>query len=132
MAKVAMGLGGLSTVSLVVPHTDARDQSIVGVDPIANRNAIAPVVPTFGEAADQFVEDMSPQFRNAKHIAQWTMTLTEYAKPLRSIPVNEITTDDVWGVLKPIWQTKSETASRLRGRYRTRAGRSKGTRPPFR
>ncbi|NDB70206.1 MAG: integrase, partial [Methylocystaceae bacterium] len=31
-------------------------------------------------------------------------------------PVNEITTIDVLAVLKPLWQTKNETASRLRGR----------------
>lgn len=30
--------------------------------------------------------------------------------------MNEITTDDVRGVLKPIWNDKAETASRLRGR----------------
>jgi integrase len=44
------------------------------------------------------------------------MTLQVYAAPLRSIAVNEVTTDDVLGVLKKIWTTKPETASRLRGR----------------
>jgi len=44
------------------------------------------------------------------------MTLREYAAPLRRLPVDKITTDDVLSVLKPIWNEKPETASRLRGR----------------
>jgi hypothetical protein len=35
---------------------------------------------------------MKPQFRNAKHIAQWEMTLRKYAAPLRAKPVDEIST----------------------------------------
>ena len=44
------------------------------------------------------------------------MTLRDYAAPLRRLPVGEIATDDVLAVLKPIWNEKPETASRLRGR----------------
>ena len=44
------------------------------------------------------------------------MTLETYAAPLRSRPVDEIDTEAVLAVLKPIWQEKPETASRLRGR----------------
>jgi len=44
------------------------------------------------------------------------MTLQVYAAPLRRIPVDKITTDDVLSVLKPLWNDKAETASRLRGR----------------
>jgi integrase len=42
--------------------------------------------------------------------------LREYAAPLRRLPVDKITTDDVLSVLKPLWNEKPETASRLRGR----------------
>jgi hypothetical protein len=35
---------------------------------------------------------------------------------LRVKPVDTIGTDDVLAVLKPIWTTKAETASRMRGR----------------
>ncbi len=59
---------------------------------------------------------MRPQFRNAKHIAQWEMTLRDYAAPLRQKLITDVTTADVLGVLKPIWLRKSETASRVRGR----------------
>jgi hypothetical protein len=44
------------------------------------------------------------------------MTLTHYAAPLRLKRVDEIGVDDVLGVLKPLWQKRPETASRLRGR----------------
>jgi integrase len=44
------------------------------------------------------------------------MTLERYASPLRAKSVADISTDDVLKVLTPIWQSKAETASRLRGR----------------
>jgi integrase len=59
---------------------------------------------------------MSPQWRNPKHVAQWKMTLREYAGPIRHIGLENISTEDVLRVLKPIWTAKSETASRVRGR----------------
>jgi integrase len=71
---------------------------------------------TFGECADRLIEAMRPSWRNRKHAAQWEMTLREYAAPLRRLPVDKITTDDVLSVLKPLWNDKPETASRLRGR----------------
>jgi integrase len=54
--------------------------------------------------------------RSGKHAAQWEMTLREYAAPLRRLPAHAITTDDVLSVLKPLWNEKPETASRIRGR----------------
>ena len=71
---------------------------------------------TFGECADRVIEAMRPSWRNAKHAAQWEMTLRGYAGPLRRLPADKITTDDVLSVLKPLWNDKPETASRLRGR----------------
>jgi integrase len=59
---------------------------------------------------------LSQGFRNEKHKAQWKMTLRVYADPLRAKPVDKIETTDVLAVLRPIWQTKPETASRVRGR----------------
>src|SRR5207302_9953656 len=70
----------------------------------------------FGECADRVIEAMRPSWRNAKHAAQWQMTLRHYAAPLRRFSVDKISTDDVLSVLKPLWNEKPETASRLRGR----------------
>jgi integrase len=114
-----MGLGGLKSVTLARARelaAEARANLQAGVDPIAAKNHAPVTVPTFGDEADAFLEAMKPQFRNAKHIAQWEMTLREYAATLRPMRVDEITTADVLNVLKPYWLTKQETASRLRGR----------------
>ena len=48
---------------------------------------------------------------------QWRNTLATYAYPvLGTVPVADVSTDLVLKVLEPIWATKTETASRLRGR----------------
>lgn len=114
-----MGLGGLKSVTLARARElagEARANLQAGIDPIAAKNSAPVTVPTFGEEANDFIEAMKPQFRNAKHIAQWEMTLRDYAAPLRPKRVDQITTADVLEVLKPYWLTKPETASRLRGR----------------
>src|SRR3984893_12762499 len=73
-------------------------------------------VATFGECADRVIDAMRPSWRNEKHAAQWKMTLLHYTAPLRRFPVNKVGTEDVLSVLKPLWNAKPETASRLRGR----------------
>jgi integrase len=71
---------------------------------------------TFGECADRLIEAMRPSWRSHIHAHQWGMTLRDYAAPLRRLPVDKISTDDVLAVLKPLWNAKPVTASRLRGR----------------
>jgi integrase len=71
---------------------------------------------TFGLCADRQIETMRSSWRNERHAAQWEMTLREYAAPLRRLPVDKITTEEVLSVLKPLWNGRPETASRLRGR----------------
>jgi integrase len=112
-----MGLGPARDVSLARAReraTEARQHLIAGIDPLAIRERQKAL--TFGEAADALVESMSSSWRNEKHRAQWTMTLRVYCAPLRPMPVAEVVTDDILRVLKPLWLTKAETASRLRGR----------------
>ncbi len=119
-----MGLGpagpnGVSLASARSKASAARDTVLRGADPIDERKAAAagPArVWTFGDLADDFVAALSPQWRNEKHRAQWRMTLTKYAAPLRALPVESVQTADVLAVLQPVWQLKPETASRLRGR----------------
>lgn len=116
--QVEMGLGSARDVSLARAREladAARAQLAEGINPLEQKRSER-AIPTFGEAADALVDDIASGFRNAKHIEQWRMTLKEYAAPLRSKSVDEITTEHVLSVLKPIWSTKSETASRLRGR----------------
>jgi integrase len=127
-----MGLGGAGSV----PLGDARERAASarrkiaqGLNPIDERRRDNGI-PTFGEMADAVHEALAAGFRNEKHKAQWKMTLETYAAPLRGKPVDTIATDDVLAVLKPIWTTKAETASRLRGRIEKvlDAARAKGFR----
>jgi integrase len=118
-----MGLGGYPSVSLKDARRnrdEAEKQLQNGKDPSAERQVALPSepqsAPTFGEMAEQVITSKESQWRNAKHRAQWSMTLDVYAAPLKDKPVDEITTVDVLAVLKPLWLTKQETASRLRGR----------------
>jgi integrase len=113
-----MGLGGVLAVDLKEARrraAEAREKVARGINPVTDRATTAGV-PTFGKAADDYIDAMSKQWTNAKHRAQWSATLKNDAAKLRAIPVDQITTDDVHWVLEPIWATKPETASRLRGR----------------
>ena len=57
-----------------------------------------------------------PSWRNPKHRDQWRMTLTRYCEPLSLRPVDSITTDDVLGVLRPLWlKVRGATLHNLRG-----------------
>jgi integrase len=98
-----------------------------GIDPAAERKAVraaiaakaeyAPsVAPTFGQCADAYLKAHDAGWKNPKHSQQWAMTLTNYAKPLRDMPVDQVDTAAILGVLTPIWNKTPETASRLRGR----------------
>ncbi|GGH24515.1 integrase [Alsobacter metallidurans] len=131
-----LGLGGIVTVSLAEARekaSDARRLVASGINPIEAKrtsSAAAKHPTTFGGFADQLLADITPGFRNAKHRQQWTNTLQTYAAPLRDKRLDSIQTDHVLEVLKPLWLTKHETASRLRGRIERvlDAARAKGLR----
>src|SRR6478735_7586782 len=113
-----MGPGSAASVPLADARekaASARRKIAQGVNPIEARKRDGGI-PTFGELADDVRETLSAGFRNEKHKAQWKSTLTTYAAPLSNKPVDTISTDDVLAILKPIWTTKPETASRVRGR----------------
>ena len=119
-------------MSLAAARTEATALRTVlanGEDPKAVR-ARSDHIPTFGECADAYVEAMRPSWRNAKHAAQWSMTLKTYAEPIRSRPVDEITTQDILDILQPLWQRVPETAKRLQGRIENilDAAKAKGQR----
>ena len=111
------GLGAYPAVPLLKARqraSECREAIAEGRDPIAEGRKASQ--PTFGECADQLLDSIEVGWRNEKHRAQWRMTLERYAAPIRSRKVSDIETDDVLRVLSPLWQTRPETASRLRGR----------------
>jgi integrase len=115
--RFELGFGSARDVNLAKARqlaAEARTLLATGGDPRQVRKP--KVAHTFGEVADQVVEAMRPSWRNEKHAEQWRMTLEKYAARLRPLPVERISTDDVLGVLKPLWGRRPETAARLRGR----------------
>lgn len=122
-----MGLGPVSTFSLAEAREKAlacRKLTYEGVDPIEARNAQrqdaaieAARAVTFRNCAEAYIEAHKAGWRNAKHAAQWTATLDTYAYPaFGDLPVQAVDTGLVMQALQPIWTTKPETASRVRGR----------------
>src|SRR5262249_26119027 len=80
------------------------------------RNSAKSYEVSFQQEAETLIASLRPSWRNAKHCQQWQNSLSSYAQPLLEMPVAQISTADVLSVLQPIWQTKAETASGLRGR----------------
>lgn len=119
-----MGLGPVLSVPLARARdlaAEARALIAGGVDPIEARRtppSEAPPAPavTFAMVAESYMEARAASWKNAKHRAQWRMTLEVHGAKVWAMPVADVGTTDVLGVLQPIWQTKPETASRLRGR----------------
>ena len=71
----------------------------------------------FSDCAQAYIDGQQSGWKNAKHRSQWENTLKTYAYPvLGKRMVSEIDTGLVLRVLEPIWSTKTESASRLRGR----------------
>ncbi|KAB8180169.1 DUF4102 domain-containing protein [Lysobacter maris] len=120
---IGLGGAGVSLAEARQRAREARAEIWAGVDPVAERAArrraltAAQAVPTFDECARLFLASKRSEFRSAKHAKQWTTTLAEYASPVfGKLPVSEVDLPHVLHALEPIWTTKTETASRLRGR----------------
>lgn len=104
--------------------TEARRKTRAGIDPIGERSTSkiharvrAAKSITFQECADAYIEAKRAEWKNPKHINQWTNTLTTYCGPVfGKLPVSEVDTALIMKALQPIWATKTETADRLRGR----------------
>jgi len=118
-----MGLGspakGVTLAMARGLRDDARAIMARGGDPLEARRQdeqAAAGVPTFGVYALALVERIEEGFSNPKHRKQWKSTLETYCEPIWQLPIDRVDTAGVLSCLTPIWQTKAETASRVRGR----------------
>jgi integrase len=130
-------LGGYPEVSLAEAREKAREQRKLvrdGVDPIEERKAAKVRAKleeakekTFEQCATAYIDANRAGWKNEKHIQQWENTLATYVFPkIGQFPVASIDTGMVLSILQqkvevaegtaPLWQGKTETASRLRGR----------------
>ena len=122
-----MGLGRSALVPLKTARElalAARQEAKAGRDPIAAKEAAKVAAEaeqaraaTFRQCAEAYIAAHAAGWRNEKHRQQWTNTLAEYVYPVfGDLPVSVIDTPLVMKVLDPIWTSKTETASRIRGR----------------
>lgn len=141
-----IGLGGFPDVTLAMARErarEAKDQIRRGVDPVEEKKVARAMLIAaqrrgllFSDAVDKYLAAKLDAFKNAKHRQQWRNTLDTYAMPeLGKMLVHDITVQDVLRVLEPIWQSKTETATRVRGRiecvlsWATVAGHRSGDNP---
>jgi integrase len=122
-----MGVGALHTVGLGKARElaqEARLQKFLGSDPLdlkaaekARKAAEAAAAVSFKTAAEGYVKAHKAAWRNKLHAWQWTATLETHVYPvIGSLPVRDVETGHVTKILEPIWSTKTETATRIRGR----------------
>ncbi len=142
-----IGLGAYSSTNGIaearVAALEARNKVKAGIDPIeANRAARSLLAAsragaqTFGQCAVAYINIKSAEWVNAKHVRQWGSTLATYAYPIiGKLLVRDVGQAHVMQILEPIWSTKTETATRLRGRlekildWATISGYRKGDNP---
>lgn len=128
-----LGLGPYPMVSLADARAKARraHEDIQNGEPPTSlarqrRQDLTRKTRTFDWCAEQFIAAKAPEWSNAKHQSQWTNTLRQYASPIiGSKAVATIELADILEILKapqsdrggkPLWEAKTETATRLRGR----------------
>ncbi|MDO3618799.1 integrase arm-type DNA-binding domain-containing protein [Ralstonia pseudosolanacearum] len=118
-----LGLGSYLNVGLKMARDKAADLRATlgrGDDPKAERwaaKANAASRMTFDQCAEKYIAAHKDGWKNPKHADQWEATLKTYASPIiGSLDVAHIDTPHIVRILEPIWATKNETASRVRGR----------------
>ena len=122
-----IGLGGYPEVSLSMARVKAREMKNLiqqGIDPVEHKKAIRQALindqngrMNFKEAAQRCYKKKLPEFKNIKHGKQWIATLETYAFPvIGHMAVEDLELPHIIQVLEPIWQDKTETATRLRQR----------------
>jgi integrase len=119
-----IGLGGVQTVTLADARERAQRLRAIardGGNPLAERDRDKRASLTFADAARRVhAEQIVPNAKNGKHVAQWLKTLETYAFPVAGAkPVDAVDQADILRILSPIWTETPETARRVRQRLRT-------------
>jgi integrase len=133
------GLGPYPDVPLATVREyarEARDQLRRGIDPIEARRTARRRLLSFRQAVERYDAEKAVEFTSELHRRQWRASLERHVVPvIGDMAVSDITLQDVLEVLRPLWTTKTETASKLRQRmervldYVTVAGHRSGENP---
>jgi integrase len=121
-----LGLGGFPAVSLAEAReraAAARAMLQAGKDPVAERQGQR-IASMLADARAMTLKACSGAYIAAhaaglkpKSSRQWTQSLASHVFPIiGAMPVQAVDTAAVMQVLTPLWSTKTETASRVRGR----------------
>jgi integrase len=117
-----MGLGSVSSVTLAearVKALAAYKSAKNGDDPIADRLVAKRVIPVFNDVIISVYEEHKHAWKSIKHGNQWLKTLQDYAGPqIGTIKIDQIETHHLLSVLVPIWNSKPETAKRVKQRLK--------------
>ena len=132
-----LGLGPYSGVGLAEAREAAREALALvrkGIDPLVvkqrhRHTLVSDLISTktFQECASEYMAAHLSKHRSLKHQKQWESTLQQYAYPvIGKLNVAEVATPHVLAVLRQetskgqmrgsLWELKTETAKRLRGR----------------
>jgi integrase len=118
-----MGLGNFPDLSLSDAKTKAqllRGKILSNINPLDEKRSARPkpiAKVTFKEFSLNYIDVMRPSWTNIKHAEQWEATLGSYVFPvIGGLSLEEISTAEVLDVLTPIWNSKNETATRVRAR----------------
>jgi integrase len=117
------GLGAYPKVSLAEARrkaAESRDLLDQGKDPLDEAKAALVAKKaqesrkTFGQCATSYFETKKQGWRSGAR--QWLHQLSSYCQPIWDMPVADVDTAAVLGVLQPLWQRIPATAPRIRGR----------------
>jgi integrase len=120
-------LGSYPTVTLAeaIESARAKRRELLGDEgrqldvpkALDEASAAPPKQLTFAEAAEAYIQSHASAWKHARHVSHWRRSLAVHALPkIGSHEVTAIGIREVLGVLEPIWRTKTETASKVRGR----------------
>ena len=119
---IARGLGSYPGVSLADARERAREyRQLVrdGIDPREEARARAKAakdVPAVQDVAASVWELRRGEW-GSRHSYEWWKSLETHAFPrIGAMPVSEVTSADILGVVEPIWNSKRETATRVKQR----------------
>lgn len=118
--RITVQLGNveeLATVSAAkTAMVKARGLAERGIDPREALRDNRDVTPTFGRAAEAFMDDYVPTLKNESHQDKWRASVRNHCKPIWGIEVDRIQTADILRTLKPIWKTIPAMAAEVRSR----------------
>ena len=118
--RTELGLGTAAATTLAQARSKAAEAQMLvrdGIDPKQGRKGMAVSADhSFGTVATALIDGIEVGWRNEKHRKQWRTTLNKYAEKIWNKDVAAIDANDLIKILGPIWKTKHETASRVRGR----------------